>query len=221
MDNRSWRKLGSLCRSTHERPSSRVSHGLTCREQPVVMGRQQAPLLCAAVMLATCFCLAPAALSSSPSTCRAEGKESSGSEGVRSPLAREVADTVSRDSDLSAMLDSNDWAGAADSSTEAPAPAASPAGVPRPASRTAAPSPPSPPPPPPPTPPANFPVPREWEPTAGATSMLIPVPAHSANIVARFLHRHPGRQALLRGCAMVRHEWLAAVSSSHPTAEDD
>jgi hypothetical protein len=44
--------------------------------------------------------------------------------------------------------------------------------------------------------------------------MLIPVPAHSANIVARFLHRHPGRQALLRGCAMVRHEWLAAVSSS-------
>ena len=162
------------------------------------MGRQQAPLLCAAVMLATCFCLAPAALSSSPSTCRAEGEESSGSEGVRSPLAREVADTVSRDSDLSAMLDSNDWAGAADSSTEAPAPAASPAGVP----------------PPPPTPPANFPVLREWEPTAGATSMLIPVPAHSANIVARFLHRHPGRQALLRGCAMVRHEWLAAVSSS-------
>ena len=184
------------------------------------MGRQQAPVLCVAVMFATCSCLAAAALSSSTSACRAEGGESSGSDGVRTPLAREVADTVSRDSDLSAMLDSNDWAGAADSSTEPPAPAASPAGVPRPAFRTAAPSPPSPPPPPPP-PPANFPVPRHWEPTAGASSMLIPVPAHSANIVARFLHRHPGRHALLRGCTLVRHEWLAAVSSSRPTADDN
>ena len=64
-------------------------------------------------------------------------------------------------------------------------------------------------PPPPPAP--GIPLPRAWQATAGAKSMIIPVPVHRANTVARFWHSPPWRQMLCGASPEARSEWLTEL----------
>ena len=65
----------------------------------------------------------------------------------------------------------------------------------------------------------GVPLPRAWTATAGHRSAIVPVPEHSASLVARFLHRQPWRQSLCRANEQARTQWLTELCRLLPQPE--